>query len=369
MKRLSFILTLISLQAVAAEPKSVKIDFIEALSPKDTTSSERFQKDFEGAISTSKSLLAPRLEKCGYTFETKVHFYEAGDPLKAKDISKSVEGDGSWLIVGPRRSNHYLLLVQGTERIPTISLMASTDQVATLPAQHLSLSPTNTQMAEVAAKEMLARKKSNYVTIVSDDCGNCVDFSKAFDQFAGKQGLKKLAELKVTGETIDTSAVQSFIKKHSPHAVMLPNYSKISGAVMAAFNDFPKKPLFVGGDGWGDNRYGFVQNGLAIDKISGITVRGFPPVDKALASFPLGKQIQANSNTESMSGSILGVTKIMDSIATLVCDGRPDSKEAFKSYFEKKAPTFLRAPWGVSVYSLVRGEITFEKMRSLAKRQ
>lgn len=44
----------------------VKISFLEALAPKDTTSSERFQKEYDFAIQTGKDLTKAKLSKCGY---------------------------------------------------------------------------------------------------------------------------------------------------------------------------------------------------------------------------------------------------------------------------------------------------------------
>ena len=92
MLRWSFtaLILILSLPVNAATLKKVRIDFVEALAPRDTTSSERFQKDYEGAIALAKTILSKKLTKCGYEFETKTAFYEASDNLKAKEFAEAL---------------------------------------------------------------------------------------------------------------------------------------------------------------------------------------------------------------------------------------------------------------------------------------
>ena len=279
--------------AQAGTPTKVRIDFIETLAPKDTTSSVRFEKDYRGAIQLGQALVESKLAKCGYSLETKTALYEASDALKAKELGSQSDKDGAWLIVGPRRSNHYLLLVQGANDTPTVSLMASADQILTFGPRHVSVSPSNSQMARIAAEEAKAQKgaKATYVTVVSDDCTNCVDFSKAFDVAAGDIGLKKLDAIKITGEEPDLEAIKTSVLSKKPKFVLLPNYSNVSSKIMGAFNRTRNTPLFVGGDGWGDSRYGFVEHGQQVENIRGITIRGFPPVENQLKLFSAGRTV------------------------------------------------------------------------------
>lgn len=348
-----------------AAPKTIRIDFIEALAMSDTTSSERFKKDFEGAIQLGKSLLSNRLNQCGYSLDTRTSFYESSDALKAKDLARQVSSEGSWLIVGPRRSNHYLLLTQGAPQTATVSLMASADEVANLEKHHISLSPTNSQMAAVAVKEIQARKgaKSTYVTVVADDCVTCVDFARAFDSSGSR--LKKLEEIKVRGESADLTTIKNRIIKLKPDFVLLPNYSKLSSLIMSAFNDVPSPPLFVGGDGWGDNRYGFVQNGQPLPRIHGFTVRGLPPTEKGLRNFRLGRKALQGSAATPFSASGMALLKIMETVAEGLCSNRPSDKTQFAKTFDRSIAKQLRTPWGVSIYDLKSGEITFNRTRKL----
>lgn len=355
--------TAVALGANGTPKIPVRVDFIEALAPRDTTSSVRYQQSYEGTIAVAKELLGNKLESCGYTLDTHTAFYDASDALKAKEFGAKAAADGAWLIVAPRRSNHYLLLVQGAENVPTASLMASSDKVGELGPRHRTLSPVNSRMANAAAVEAKRRTKraARYVAVVSADCSNCVDFAKAFDIEAAKLGLQKASEISVLGESINAHDIREQVMTARPDFVLLPNYSKVASAVMAAFNGEKNQPLFVGGDGWGDSQYGFVQNGLDVQNVKGITVRGFPPVDSGLAAFPLGRDVLRKKRKDLAFTPDLSILKILDDSAKVLCAKRPHDRAAFRSAFEGKLGNGLDAPWGVSVFELKRGEIHFAK--------
>jgi hypothetical protein len=339
----------------------VKVEFVEALAPRDTTSSTRYQAMYEETIALATTLLKKRLNACGYEFATKTSFYEATDSLKAKEKGEAAQASGAWLIVGPRRSNHYLLLAQGAQDTPTISLMASADALKELGPLHLSVAPLNSQMAAVAAKETRSRfgKAANYVSVVSSDCLSCMDFAKSFDSAAKRNGLRKIGEVALTGEAFDADAVKAQVQKLQPKFVLLPNYSKVSSLVMAAFNDEPRRPFFVGGDGWGDSLYGFVKNGLSIENVEGITVRGFPPFERGLRQFPLGREAIKLDKVSDSFAPDLSILKILEVTTDRLCKDKPKSRADFVKSFGRGIG--ISAPWGVSVYGLKNGDIQFSK--------
>lgn len=352
-------------QSALAAPIPVKISFIEALAPRDTTSSERFQKDFDIAISLAKTSLAPRLAACGYSIDAKTSFYDASDPLQAKEKAEEATQQGSWLIVGPRRSNHYLILAKGSTDTPSVSLMASSSEVGELGKAHVSLSPLNGDMARVAAREALSGardiKNLSFVSIVSSDCITCRDFADQFEQEAKRIGLKRLERLDVTGDFPDAAPILASLKDKKPGFILLPNYSNASSHLMAALQPVMPGGFFVGGDGWGDSRFGFVQSGRNLEQVRGFTVRGFPPFEQGLREFSLGRKLLASKDLESLprSGPGLAILRIMQSTADLLCSRRPKSNPEFRSAFAKVGKQRFSAPWGVSVYDLDRGQIRF----------
>ena len=357
----------------------VEISFIEALDPKDTTSSRRFQEEYEAAIATGVKLTAARVASCGYRLATKTAFYGASDPMMATEQGEDAAAHGAWLIVGPRRSNHYTLLAKGAPNTPSVSLMASSDSLRELGPLHASLSPSNTQMASAAADE--ARRRSprsrtkNYVTFLASDCMNCRDFAAAFDRAAVNSHapdslhLTKSAEVAITGDAPDVAPLRDAIRHHTPAFVLLPNYSIVTSHVVSALApEFPDV-FFVGGDGWGDSQFGFVQNGKDITRAVGFSVRGNPPVLEGLKGFLTGRALIAASSREPSSelahkfgsSSSLAILRVFDSVATMLCESRPANQKQFVRAFSKSSPRHFAQSRAVSIYEIKAGKIVYAK--------
>lgn len=344
----------------------VKISFMEALAPKDTTSSERFQKEYEYAVQTGKELTREKLKSCGYEISEDKVLYDASDNLQAFEQAKKSEASGAWLIVGPRRSNHYLLAVKGAPETPSVSIMASAKEVFELNSLHLSLAQSNKQMAKVLAREVHKKFKPNakYFSIVSEDCVSCVDFAESFDSAAKKLNLKNSHELKITGEQPNVDSLKILFLKEKPDFVVIPNYSMVSAYLMGIISKWDTKIYFVGGDGWGDAKYGFVHDSPQLSKVNGMTVKGLPPVNKGLEFFDLGKEILKNPSLASAfpaSGSAQALLKTIQDVSDLLCTYRPKDESEFALNFKLNGSKYFKNPWGVSVFKLSAGEIVFDK--------
>jgi hypothetical protein len=362
----------VATSAWAKPPIPVQVVFIEALSPRDTTSSETFRKEFESSVQLARSLTAKSMKKCGFEIKPTLHLFDANDQLQAFEQAKAAQESGTWLVVGPRRSNHYLLVVKGAPETPSVSIMASSSEVAKLAPLHLSLYPSNGVLATAAAQialELGNRKTElSYFSVVSDDCHACTDFSEEFDRAAGRLGLKKLGQHKVVGESPDPAPVLASLAKVKPAFVLLPNYSKVSALLMGSIHSQMPEVKFIGGDGWGDHKFGFIERNPAVREAPGITVRGFPPAEIGLAAFPLGRRALKAGNKAGFvptSGAGLAILRIFEGMEHLLCDGRPSTAAEFRSVFEKRGFKRFTAPWGVSAYRLRSGEIRYWKRLKL----
>ncbi len=349
----------------ASAVTQVKVSFLEALSAKDTTSSERFQKEYDFAVQTGKDLTKKQLAACGYELVDQKTFFDATDNLQALEAAKKAVETGSWLLIGPRRSNHYLLSVRGAAQTPSVSIMASSKEVFELPNQHLTMAQSNAVMAKTLAQETKKLKKgTTYMTIVSEDCVACLDFAADFDNTAKSIGLKKTGEMKVVGEQPSLEQIEIEFKKQSPDIVFLPNYSKVSAYLIGAVQTWKASTFFVGGDGWGDNKFGFVHESPQLKEANGITVKGFPPADKGLQYFTLGNEILKDPTKAAAfpgSGTAQALLKTIEGIRDLLCAEKPKTKEDFAKVFSAKGKKHFVNPWGVSVFNLNKGEIVFEK--------
>ena len=334
----------------------VPVHFIEALAPNDTTSSKRFQNEYENAVELSLQVSREKLAECGYELDQKFSFYDASDSIQALEKGKLAEAEGAWFIVGPRRSSHSLLLSKGSPSTPSVSLMASSKEVNALEPLHLSLSASNDHMAKKAAqhaKSLLQKQRPTYSTIVSADCLSCVDFVKAFDSEASKLSLhawtpkdlnsKSLpsGRFEVLGDNPNMDKIKEAFKGSTPDFILVPNYSKVSAVIIKALIPLAPNAIFIGSDGWGDSRFGFIQNNDNLEGAKGFTVRGLPPVTKGLAQFDLGQLILKNRGSPTISSSSsLAIVKVVDGITKLLCSEKPSTKTQFKDAFLKSGKQY-----------------------------
>lgn|GEM_PF-1254552 len=346
----------------------VRLDFLEALAPRDTTSSEEFRKQFESSVAQGVRLTATRLRTCGYRLEPHTSFYNASDTLQATEKASVSQQAGSWMIVGPRRSDHYILVAKGAETTPSVSLMAGASEIEKLGPLHLSVYASNPVLAEALAQfaktEHQAKTAATYLTVVSEDCLYCKDFSRLFDEAAKKRGLEKLQEIPVITETPDTEPVVAAALSLKPTYVVLPNYSKVSTQIMAAIQDRLPSTTFLGGDGWGDGQFGFVDRNPSLSTAKGFTVRGFPPVEQGLQKFAIGKAsfLEGQKGEFSpKSGPGMAILRILQGTTDLLCQHKPKSAQAFSQVFSTSGRKFFSAPWGVSIYQLAQARITYLK--------
>ncbi len=344
----------------------VKLFFIEALDPTDTTSSERFRKEYVYAIAKGKEFTAQKLAACGYALSATTYFYGASDPIQATEQAHAAAKQGAWMIVGPRRSNHYLLLAKGAPSVPSVSLMASSEEVAALGDLHLSLVPSNSVMARTAAEEAASRIKAKtsktYMSVISGDCVACKDFAKQFDTAAAKFKLKKSAEVFVLGEQPDLTALKAEIAKTKPDFLLVPNYSIVSSHIIAGIHAAFPSLFFISGDTWGDSNFGFVKNGQDIGNAKGFTVRGNPSANDGMKTFEVGRAA-LKAGVALGSSSALMILRAFDSTAQLLCDSKPKTASEYAKAFEKTGRHFFSAPWGTSIFNLDQGNIIYLKSR------
>jgi len=355
----------------------VPLHFIEALAPNDTTSSKRFQNEYEKAVSLSLEISKEKLAQCGYKLEQTFSFYDASDSIQALEKGKLAEAEGAWLLVGPRRSNHYLLLSKGSPTTPSVSLMASSKEVVALEPLHLSLSASNEQMAKKAAqhaKSLLQKQRPTYSTIVSADCVSCIDFAKVFENETSKLSFNAWTpkdpisksfpsgRFEVLGDNPNMDKIKEAFKSSAPDLILVPNYSKVSAVIIKALMPLVPNAIFIGSDGWGDARFGFIQNNDNLKVAKGFTVRGLPPVEKGLAQVDLGQLILKSSGSPAISSSSsLAIAKVVDGVTNFLCSEKPANKTQFKDAFVKSGKQYFSNPWGVSVFSLHEGNIVFHK--------
>jgi hypothetical protein len=351
--------------AFAEQKTVVSLYFAEALDPTDSVSSKKFQQEYETAIDLGSELISQKIAQCGFKLNIKKQFYSVSDPLQALERGKAAKSENAWLVVGPRRSNHYMLLVNGAKDTPTVSLMASSNKIKGLGKLHLSMVPTNSIMARGAvfeSKEWIKNgKNKKYVSIVSAECTYCKDFANQFDLEAESLGLKNAKSFEVVGKAPDLKNIIKELKKINPSFILIPNYSYLSSFVISKLHVVNKGWFFVGADGWGALKEGFVVNGRDIVTAKGFSVRGNPSVEKGLTTFGLGRRLTDIQKGKITSSSPMTILRVFDSLGKFLCKHKPKTKKEFDRSYVKYGSNYFSAPWGVSVFQLEKQTITYLK--------
>lgn len=344
-------------------PIPVKVYLVEALSPHDSNSSEIFTRKFESTLEIAKEQTTSALLKCGYNLQFKFLPFEANDPLQVYEHAQAAEKEGAWLIIGPRRSNHYLLSIRGAPNTPSVSTMAASTEIDKEGPLHLSVYPRNSDLAVGAVHASLNTfqdlKDKSYFTILNEDCVMCRDFSIHYDSFAKTKGLKKLGQLSIHGENPEIEPILSAVQTSKPNLILLPNYSKASAIVMGTIHAKFPTIRFIGGDGWGDNEVGYVKLNPAVENAYGVCTRGFPPAALGMREFPLGKKVLAIQSDPSFPSGTPGVAllRIFQGLEDLLCEKRPTQLSNFKSAFLQTGSRVFRRSKKVSVYNSLENEV------------
>lgn len=352
-----------STQSLAGSPPiEIKVRVIEALSPRNTTSSLGFREEFDATIQLAQSLISRDLRAAGYLLSLSTRDFDADDGVEAYEVARDAERQGVWFIIAPRRSHHFILVAKGAPETPKVSLMASATEVLNLGALNLSLYAGNSKLASMAARSLSSSHPgATYYSLVSRDCVTCGDFARVFDRESGSLGLKKLGEISFLEDAIDFRRLKTELARFRPKAILLPNYSKISAVLMGAVHEVLPTAVFVGGDGWGDQQFGFLDGNPHALHASATCVRGFPPVSIGLSQFGLGRQVMTQAGFRPSSGPGLAILKSFDGLRQLLTQAKPRDKNEFTRVFKKYGKSLFESPWGVSVYELQNGSLQFKR--------
>ncbi len=197
----------------------------------------------------------------GIAIEYKVFEYSK-EPMAILKVLPSVKDWHPHLIVGPRASNLFLLLKDQFKNILVISPLATANDVAKLPENFYSISPSN----EIQVKALVSFSENRFSTrpiqpVVEQDCKNCVDFVDNFIQEAKTTRLKiSQIEKSYMENEVETLEISKLLKGVAKDAVFLiPNRSYTSGVLMGRIANEKKQNdiVFLGGDGWGDWSSGY----------------------------------------------------------------------------------------------------------------
>ncbi len=364
-KKLNFILLFsipFTLHAVHEKNKpaliDVKIGVMESLSPTAPSSSERYKRFLEAAIYYAAGENEAKLNKCGYRLIPSIHYFDSYDIQELLTAGKNLESTNAWIIIGPRRSGHFLIAAKNLNGTPIVSTMANAEEIYQLNKTTFSMYPSAAQLAHNLSKELKAYGKT-YGVVVDVRCKSCTDFANAFSQnHAGKLVFTH----EVASNTPELKALINKIAQHPVDFIVVPNYSDLSGFIIGTVQKHYPKIRYVGADGWGEDSFSFMQ-GYGVNKTTeGIAIRGgVKKEDKC-------RKYAVNSLEREINGEIVtppnSIYALVDSIRILskdLCESKAKDKPSFAKYLANKPKSHFQKNTTHSIYELKDGKLEFAK--------
>lgn len=331
--RFSIFLTsfFISFSAFAKTLTTVRVAAVAALSSSDSDYSERFKAGFQGAFFYGAGETAEALRKCGYRLEFDFSYYASGDAVSISEIAKETVRRGAWLVVAPDRSNEALVAANSVPLTPMVSLLANAKDVSNLRPPFFLASASVEDLAAVAVKHALGSSYGKtYGVAVDPTCRFCVNFEEGFTKRAFGR-LEKKFQVDLIGESPDITELLSALRKNKVQFLLLPGYSKQSGFTISKLgSNFPGLK-FVGGDGWGDDTYGYIAKYPILAEQSGFSVRGGSSYQKSLEDLQLDTLSLAwRGESIRNSDSMLGIVNLVRKQKDILCRAKPKDREGYK---------------------------------------
>jgi hypothetical protein len=341
--------------------KPVPIGFSEALAITDSTSSDRYRRHFEAAIYYSIGREEKRLNECGYKFQVMPSFYESIDKTAPGKSAKELEDKGAWIIFGARRSDDTLLSLKSIKNTPYVTPMATGYLIDEQKPPFFSMYPSIQDVAQAAVqtvrKEHYGKK---YAAVIDTTCPSCRDFVKSFENASKSTGLESVFSFDIAGDDPNLEELVSEIKNKKIDFLLVPNNSRVSGKIISTVANLNPNIKFVGTQGWGDKRYGFLFSSKIPKGTLGFCLR-------------LGRTFQDDSNEYKVFSlnyewngeliypnytylqTIFFIKKVVDNL----CTYKPKNKESFFKILSKKNTDHFRTKDEISVHKIDSGSIEY----------
>lgn len=169
------------------------------------------------------------------------------------DIIKKVQNVLEWkpdVVIGPRDSNHFLLLEKYFTNILVISPFASSNNVDKMPDNFQSMTYNDLSSVEIYNSFIKTHFPDTFVYILMDvSCKSCSDISESL----AKALPDRTKIFKLISDKLSKDIIEEIYKSREHQAVfILPNNAHISAVLMSRITNIRKrKSFFIGGDGWG----------------------------------------------------------------------------------------------------------------------
>lgn len=338
---------------------NVKIGLLESLSPTAPSASDRYKRLYESTLYYAIGENDHKLKQCGYKLTANISYFDTFDALDLLENAKKVNQTDPWLVIGPRRSGHIQTAATVIDSTPIISTMANADKLIKNHKSLFTMYPTTWQLAKIMAREVQHRNYgTTYGTIVDARCESCIEFAKNFQ--AENPTHNPLFYFSVGDNAPDINSLLFNIKTQNPDYLLIPNYSELSGYIIAETQRVNPNLKYVGADGWGEDTFSFMQGYNIFPDTEGIAIRfGAQKEDKSEVYnvHSLDREIEGVSVTSPY--SIYSLVSIIRTLTDDLCNTKPNEKSEFKQYLLNLPKDHFQTETQYSIYHLQQGKITF----------
>jgi hypothetical protein len=352
--------TLMPILANAQQFISVKFGVVRSVFKENNVLAANDNDFTEAAINYAIGENSKKLASCGYKLDYVPYFFDQADILSAKEAASYIESKNAWFLIGPDRSDFFLLTVNGLKKTPAISLMAGSKAVTDLLPPIFTMYPNNNELTKAAfyisQKEHLGK---TYGAFVDATCDACKDFASEFDKISNKKLVRKF-QIDSGEDNPDLSVLLNRLATTKIDFLLLPNFSKLSGYVMSQVHKAYPEIKFLGASGWGAGDYNFIVNyNLSNDTIAYSARIGLPPekLEELYGVYSLDRQWNGKVSNPPMSSFL--TIQLLSNITDQLCKSKPKNQSEFYQYLAKQKSDLFKAKIGIAAYKIINSEPTY----------
>lgn len=341
---------------------SVKFGIADTLYKEDDTPCGNYKESITAAINYGIGESSKKLINCGYKLDYIPYYFNIEDALSARDAGKVLSSKNVWFVIGPRRSDLFILTIDGLQETPAISLMAGSNKVSALVPPIFTMYPNVKKLAQAAF--IIARNErlgKSYGAFVDAMCSACKDFDSAFDVIAeGK--IRKKFTLDGTGNQPNLDHLFYLLKLNQIDFLLLPNYSRFSGYVMWKVHEIYPNIKFLGSDGWGEDAYSFIPDFNLSSSLIGYCVRLGTESNRLADRYKI-YSLDREWNEEIIKPSVTtySAIQLIRNMANLLCESKAKNKKEFLAYLSKQNKYIFHSEIDISAFKIINSKPKFYK--------
>lgn len=296
-----------------------------------------------------------RLKQCGYHISILPVFFNGLNPISIAQSVKALQKNGTWILIGPRRSNINLLILRSMRHTPIVSTLANGEAIEKQKPPFFTMAPTITKLVKNTFPQLnRLHYGTRFGTFVDATCIACQDFANQFTQLAPKNYHQAFTIYGV-GNHPNLKPLFKVIKQHHINFLLLPNYPLQSGNIIRAIHKKFKNIRFVGSVQWGVGPFSLL--GELPHSVQAIAIRPAAPHDMHTYSLLQYWNTQ-KTQVPQISYYLIHIIKVLTQD---LCKQRPKDKFQYTKFLSKTNHNHFSFPDGFSVSTVQNGRMETTK--------